>query len=466
MPMYKKMILILLILLMVTVTSCTERRDAPPDERPEQSQQQPPSENMGREDKLAKSDEENVEENINGFDIEDDEQVGQDTEQRKEDKVSGISQQDKMNMLKKIEPKKINTILEEYDTTLPEEITQDLQYTEYDIAFDYFLITSEDGFEVRESPAPDSTVIAEVENLDKVSLLQRAEGETLEDSNIWYRVAFGNGDEVKEGYVHSSAGTPRMFRFENMRDGINQLNQQLSQGELHFIRNYKYQNGAPPKKGDAAVDEYGYRAYHSAPAYTQADTSSDFRYIPDGMLVRILNERDDFYHVNSPTFGEDYYVPKKYINRDERLSQLQHVIVVDRDQQNQAAFELGDDGLKLISYTLSTTGLPGEYSFETTLGSYKALDIKDRFQYLQKGSQEIAGYAPFAIRFTGGAYIHGVPVAYEEEDGEKVDPGTTEYLHTIGTFPRSSMCVRNFTSHAKFLYEWMDAANGAVIVIE
>lgn len=94
------------------------------------------------------------------------------------------------------------------------------------------------------------------------------------------------------------------------------------------------------------------------------------------------------------------------------------------------------------------------------------MEKKERFQYLKKDSQNIAGYAPFATRFSGGAYLHGIPVAYEEKNGEKIDPGYKEYLQTIGTFPRSSMCVRNFTSHAQFIYNWMDINNGAVIVIE
>ena len=120
----------------------------------------------------------------------------------------------------------------------------------------------------------------------------------------------------------------------------------------------------------------------------------------------------------------------------------------------------------MVSYTLATTGLKGETSFETPLGYFRAIEKKERFEYLKDNSDEIAGYAPFALRFCGGAYIHGVPVAYEEKDGERIDPGIQEYLHTIGTFPRSHMCVRNFSSHAEFLYNWFDTENGAVIIIE
>lgn len=462
--MYRKINLVLLVIIIAIVATagCVYRRSAPPGETPAPRQQS----DRSREDRLAKSDKEAVEENINGFSIEDDLKLTQTTRREEKNRISSLSQQQNSQMLKKIGSKKMNTVLQEYNTTLPQGINNAIQYAQYNFSYDYFLVTAENGADIRENPAPDATVVARVENLDKVSLLQRVEGKEMEGSNIWYRVGFVDGDKASEGYLHATEGTPRVFRFSRMQDAVNELKQQVAQGALHFIRNYKNQNGAPPAKGDAAVDEHGYRAYHSAPAYERADTDSDFRYIPDGMLVRILDETGDLYHVNVPAFGGDYYVPKKYIDPNATLSRLNHVVVVDRDQQNQASFELGESGLNLISYTLSTTGFPGDFSFETTLGSYKAIEKKERFEYLQKETQDIAGYAPFAVRFTGGAYIHGVPVAYEEQDGEKVDPGTIEYLHTIGTFPRSSMCVRNYTSHAEFLYNWMDSQNGAVIVIE
>ena len=459
--MYRKITLILMVIvIMVANSSCSYRRGVPPTETPRQQSDLP------REDKLAKSDKEAVEENINGFSIDDDLKITKTTKQEEEDRISCLDQEQRMEMLKSIGSKKMNTVLEVYNTILPETINNTVQYHKNDMAFDYFLVTEENGTKIRENPTPNATVVAEVINLDKVSLLQRVEGEESEDSNIWYRVAFESSNQINEGYIHSTAGTPRNFRFDSMKEAINQLKQQLDQGNLHFISNYKNQNGTPPQLGEAAIDQYGYRFYHSAPAYAEASTDSDFRYIPDGILVRVLNETEEFYHVNVPTFDGDYYIPKQYIDTDVTLSTLRHVVVVDRNQQNQASFEIGENGLNLVSYTLSTTGIKGEFSFETTLGIYKAIEKRERFEYLQNGTQDIAGYAPFAIRFTGGAYIHGVPVAYEEQDGEKVDPGVIEYLHTIGTFPRSNMCVRNFTSHAEFLYNWMDSRNGAVIVIE
>lgn len=415
-------------------------------------------------DRAAQPSQDNTDESINGYSLEDDLRITRIIEETERTICVGQSRKQQFFISS---PSQTIDVQKEYNTTLPETINNTVQYHHYNLAYDYFLITADPTASLREKPNPGSSVISPINNYEKVTLLQRVEGKFFEDSKIWYRLALVKNNELKEGYVHTSEGVPRKFKFAEMQAAVDNLTNLLSKGELHFISNYKNFNGAVPRINGAGVDEFGYRATHSGPAYDQPDTSSNYRYIPDGILVRILDELTDFYYINVPTFGANYYVPKRYIDIDEYLEQLSHVVVVDRAQQNQAAFELTDDGLNLVSYTLATTGVSAEYSFVTTLGMFKALEKKDRFEYLEKGTSNVAGYAPYAIRFTGGAYIHGVPVVYQEdEEGNKVDPGTREYLHTIGTFPRSSMCVRNYTSHAKFLHQWIDIEHGAVIVID
>ena len=84
---------------------------------------------------------------------------------------------------------------------------------------------------------------------------------------------------------------------------------------------------------------------------------------------------------------------------------------------------------------------------------------KRKMYFLKDGGSKTAGYAPYASRFTNGAYIHGVPVNL---------PATAEieYSWSLGTTPRSHMCVRNATSHAKFVYEYLPAESSLVVVIE
>ncbi len=468
--MFRRLLLFLFAALFLFATACAYRRVEPRQETPRpqaETPQRPQTTPVPFRDELAKSDEEAVEENINGTGLEEDLNITENAESKKDrQELTGLTQQEAEQLRRETGESPINDVLEEYQTTLPDEIEEALQYEQYPLSYDYFLVTAEEQTQIRSDPTPESTILCETVNGEKLTLLQRVEGETVGDSSIWYKVSCKENGTAQTGYIHAAAGLPRQFRFAQMLQALRDLEQHANDSVLHFISNYKNYNGAPPEKDNGGTDEFGLRIYQSAPGYTEANTQADFRYLPDGFLVRILDETDDFYKVNALTFDGEHFVPKRYIEDWNQLSQLSHIIIVDRGQQNQCTFELGENGVVLLSYTLSTTGLQGDYSFETPLGYYKALQKRERFQYLRDGSTDIAGYAPYAIRFTGGAYIHGVPVDYQEKDGELIDPGTKEYLHTIGTFPRSHMCVRNFTSHAQFLYEWMEPEVGAIIIIE
>jgi len=476
--MIRKIAAILLVVSLLATGACSYRRSVPPEGTPSPVPQQnntprttSPAVNDGQEqqlqDNLSKSDKDAIEENINGFDISDDEQITNTAESLQMTQIStGISQTEVKQIAAADTPSPNNDILLVYETQLPAEIKYDVRYNNYNLTYDYLLVTGEQEVIIRKTPDPNDAEVCRTYNGEKLALHQKVTGGTVGDSNIWFKVSCKDSGNIVTGYIHSSEGIARKFQFDKMLAELKDLQQQVSQGKLNHISNYKNYNGTPPNKSGAATDEFGMRIYQSAPGYFQADTNSDFRYVPDGMLVRVLGESGDFYHVFVDSFEKELYVPKQYIDINDALTQLACVVIVDRNQQNQAAFELSENEIRMISYTLATTGLKSASSFETPLGYYKTIEKKDRFQYLKDGSSEIAGYAPFATRFCGGAYIHGVPVAYEERDGEQIDPGFKEYLHTIGTFPRSHMCVRNFTSHAEFIYNWLDPAKGAIIVIE
>jgi hypothetical protein len=474
--MLRKVLTIFITIILLTINACSYRRSVPPKESPtpqpkqenRQEQTTPaPTQQQENGDNLSKSEKEAVEENINGFDISEDEAITERAESLMMTQINtAVDQKEIARLAEAKSSSPENAVLLMYEKQLPTEITYAVQYEKYNLTYDYFLVTSENEVNIYENPDPGDKVVCTSVSGEKLALHQKVTGKANEGSDIWYKVSCKHDGKTVSGYIHSSAGVTRTFQFDKMLESLRNLQQQVAEGKLNHVSNYKNVNGAPPEKGEGATDEYGMRIYQSAPGYLQADTQADFRYVPDGMLVRIIEETGDFYRVSVASFGQELYIPKKYIDPNDALSQLTHAIVIDRSQQNQAAFELSGNEIRMVSYTLATTGLKSESSFETPLGYYKTLEKKDRFQYLKDGSDEIAGYAPFATRFCGGAYIHGVPVAYEEKEGELVDPGTIEYLQTIGTFPRSHMCVRNFTSHANFIYNWVDPATGAVIVIE
>lgn len=364
------------------------------------------------------------------------------------------------------EPKQGLEIIQIFNTQLPESITVELKYDKYLISYDYLLMLK--NANIRQLPTVEAPIIGNIAAMERIPLVAEVKGDYLEEwgNDSWYQVEWEEEGEIKTGFIFSSLAEVRNFQFEKMVESIKVLEQSASSGPLAHISNYKNVNGIPPKINGHTWDSYGYRRSQSAAGYVEPNKSSEFRYIPDGMLVQVLEKKKGFTKVKVVGFEGEYWVLDKYINSKKTLNKLNKVIIVDRKNQNQGVFELIDGQWTLISYGLSTTGVNGPYSLETPLGYYMAIEKRDKFLYLEDGTTKIAGYAPYAIRFSGGGYIHGVPVNYKIKGGKRIDPGMIEYLHSIGTTPRSHMCVRNYTSHAKFLHSWVDIGETAFIVIE
>lgn len=357
-------------------------------------------------------------------------------------------------------------LIRQFNTSLPDEIGMNIKYNKYPIGFDYILILN--AAKVRRGPSLDEEVIDVFQANEKVSLVAEVKGEYIDkwDSDSWYQVEWKEGEELKTGFVYAPLAEARRFQFDKMAEALKYLKEESDKGELAHISNYKNVNGIPPMIKGSTWDEFGYRRSQSAAGYYSPQKGSNFRYIPDGMLVQVLEERNGFTKVKVIGWEGEYWVQNKYINRKNTLKALKKVIIIDRKYQNEGVFEYNEGKWSLISYTFATTGTKGPYSLETPLGYYMAIQRRDRFFYFKDGTQEIAGYSPYAIRFSGGGYIHGVPVNYIIEEGRRIDPGMKEYTNTIGTIPLSHMCVRNYTSHVKFLYDWVEIGSSAVIVIE
>ena len=109
---------------------------------------------------------------------------------------------------------------------------------------------------------------------------------------------------------------------------------------------------------------------------------------------------------------DEWLVPRRYLKLLADSTVFNHVIFVDRLDQNIATLERMDKGEWKIrsmnpgndrtACTALCTGTP--------LGMYLLQQKKSRMIFLKDGSAATGGYAPYASRFTNGAYIHGVPV--------------------------------------------------------
>jgi hypothetical protein len=416
-----------------------------------------------------KSSTRDIEEDVNSINIKEDEDLTKRAQIENKTEEDTLISQEEVKEDTKIEDIKREeyVIVKTFNTQLPNSIIEDIKYDKYSISYNYFLILSK-NINIREKPTTNSKVLGKGSYFEKINIIEAVKGENIKKygDDIWYKVFWKEADQIKYGYVFSLLGEAREFQFNKMVESLNILKDQVENNKTAYIANYKNRNGKAPLYKGTTTDDYGERRYQSAPAYTKPTVRSLFRYIPDGTLVSILDKKEGFYKINTLDFQGDYWVPKKFISFRNSIKNLKKVIVVDRKNQNEGVFQYEEGKWNLLSYVFATTGEKSKYKLETALGYFMAIERKPKFLYFKDGTREIAGYAPYAIRFMGGSYIHGVPVSFKMINDKRVDPGMREYLFTIGTVPRSHRCVRNYTSHAKFLYDWIEIGESAVIVIE
>jgi lipoprotein-anchoring transpeptidase ErfK/SrfK len=187
--------------------------------------------------------------------------------------------------------------------------------------------------------------------------------------------------------------------------------------------------------------------------------------------MQMVLEIGDYVLVYLPYSGENFYVPKKYVNvKADHIGELTQVVTVDRKNQNAVVLEYAAGGGRIVSLSYVSTGKTGGSSMPTPLGAYATLGKASKFFYYGDSNKKLyAGFAPYAVRFTGGVWLHGVPhdIPADPETGKVPIPKTyRETNSTMGTTPQSHGCVRNYTSHAKFLYEWLKVGSSAVAVID
>lgn len=263
--------------------------------------------------------------------------------------------------------------------------------------------------------------------------------------------------------------TTRQFQWDKIKERLALLeNIQLKPSTWAIIQNYKNRNGEAPLirkfKRNAygrVADTLGVERYQSVPLYLLTDTLVAERYGQDGELTRFLEDGEKFVKTEPIFTGGEWMVPKKYVKVIGDTIVFNKAVFVDRHNQNIASLERKGEGEWVVrSMNPATTGLRRPpYAQETPLGIFVLQEKKVKMIFLKDGSKETGGYAPYASRFTDGAYIHGVPVNAPRKS-------QIEYSWSLGTTPRSHMCVRNATSHAKFIFDWAPVNETIVFVVE
>ena len=276
-------------------------------------------------------------------------------------------------------------------------------------------------------------------------------------------------DEYKLKDTYPYLKKTRSFKWDVIRTTLAQIENAENDTAIWVVlQNYKNLNTMPPlvrkyiyNKSQRVADTLGVPRNQAVPLYLMTDTIVPERYAYDGSLALLKGQEGQFSIIQPMLSDNLWKTPSRYLKKLGQTVAFHHVIFIDRLDQNITALERIDHAQwKIRSMNPATTGLDAPpYGQETPLGIFLLQQKKEKMNFLKDGSNDIAGYAPYASRFSGGAHIHGVPVNLPRTE-------IIEYSWTLGTTPRSHMCVRNATSHAKFIYDWAPTWRTLIVVIE
>lgn len=262
--------------------------------------------------------------------------------------------------------------------------------------------------------------------------------------------------------------TTRVFQWDKIKELLFLLDSiQLNPENWGILENYKNKNGEAKLTKAFFRDEYkkisdtlNVQRYQSIPLYSISDSITPIIYGRDGSLIKYKNDSSNFLILEVLNHPGQWMTERKYIRNIEDSIKFNHAIFVDRKNQNISTLEKIDSIWYIRSMNPTTTGLHRPpMQQETPIGMFVLQEKKAKMYYYKDGTTDIGGFAPWANRFTNGAYIHGVPVNVPQKS-------LIEYSYTLGTTPKSHMCVRSVTSHSKFIFDNFPIHGTIIFVLE
>ncbi len=306
----------------------------------------------------------------------------------------------------------------------------------------------------------------------KPKLIFTIESNENQSNSIWYYV---KTDKSNYGFLSSNSSEKRSFDWYRIYKNIEKINL--------FINN-AHQNNKPiyvitayvPLGKDfySKADKFGNRANQSIRAYYEPNVNSEYINIPDQSIFSILEIKDDFIKIGNPFYGGPYYIknnPKTYTKTDVN-SAVNRFIAVDTKSQLEVAVEKNKttNKFEVITYSFVTTGKDNGYSsYATPHGAFLVAHTRTFMMFTRKHTGDmasvpkrlragngliVAGEAPYAVRFSGGAYLHGLPGPLGASTASK-----QSVSNKIGTFNESHKCVRHYDDQIKFIFEWLSVEN-------
>ncbi|MGL4357839.1 L,D-transpeptidase family protein [Cetobacterium sp.] len=347
-------------------------------------------------------------------------------------------------------------MLEKYTEVIPLGVKINIKNNESEPEFLNYVFVKTIDAPIRKDSSINSQEIMRLPYNTKMKVLEKIKV----GKNDWYKVSIKTttGESVI-GYVSANLVSIRKFRFEKMNKKVEDLSNFLkSEAKLgkELVSTNTYIPNPKNENMNRLKDKYGVSADQNAVGMY----GDEIIYIPDRSLMSIESLEGDYAYVNVFSIPEKpLKVHKRVLSRNPVVnSNFKKVIVIDLENENQGIFEKNkNEEWELISYTLNKTGLESTLGFETPKGNFIVPVAKYEMFYTDQYGR-LAGLAKYAIRFSGGGYIHGTPIDFEENINR--DFFLEQKDGTLGTVEGTRKCIRNSEAHIKFLFDWI--TNGKV----
>ena len=305
---------------------------------------------------------------------------------------------------------------------------------------------------IRKEPNSNAKVIKSATYSQKYKTTGIVKTNSGNKSDEWYEVFFDN----QLGYIPKSAVEKREFDWNDMMKKVDKTNKFIKEAVSANKKIYVLDDYVPLGGGESGKrDKFGNRANQSEFGYIDK-SFKDYINIPDRTIMVVEEENDKYVKVKIDAYDNGVYYlkpsSKKYLKEAGITGEVSRFIYVDRSSQNEMIIEKSGNGWNIVTSSFVTTGKDAGNSFATPYGTFLIAYSKPVMSYTGSGGG-VVGDAKYAVRFSGGGYMHGIPSVFEPKNTR--EQRKTATAKKIGTYPESHKCIRHYDDQIKFIYEWL-----------
>ena len=341
--------------------------------------------------------------------------------------------------------------------------------------------------------APNGSAIADLKFSEKPEILFDMVSDAPNAQTKWYYTEFTkrittnvskkvnkdkNGKVIAEnpttikGFIAGGEDnvSRRGFYWDKMSSKIEIVNDFITKAtkaneQLYIVTEYAPLSRDKPSK----KDKFGNKNNQSIIGYTNSKKEGEIINIPDQTIFRIIGEENNMLKIETPFYGGPYFIEKKedtYKKIENIKGEVNKFVAIDPSSQTEVLFQRNPETEKyeVVTYSYVTTGKDGWGSYETPHGAFLIAFTRPYMTFTRHAREgdktlpgrsdlTIGGSAKYAVRFSGGGYMHGIPVGLNFK-GSTLSTGTAQ---KIGTYKDSHKCVRHFDDQIEFIVKWINA---------